>query len=143
FLLVLSLAEAQNRISPFTSNDLLQASYKSTSELPRQYLSVNPEVMSSSNVAVGDIFIFEHDSVEYDFTVKKVVSYRPGTYTYVANTGLNYFYFTVGANAAIGAIHIPYIQFEAAVINNSVLEASYLQEHDHSDELGCGIHLIQ
>lgn len=142
FLAFLGDTAAQNRISPFAVNDSLQASYKSTGDLPRQYLSVNPEVISGENVAIGDMFLFEHDSMEYEFVIKKVVSYRPNTYTYVANSGLNYFYFTVGDEMAIGAIHMPDIQYEAAVIYDSALKASYLQAHDHTDELGCGIHQI-
>lgn len=141
-LLSISTVHAQNRFIPFSYNDSLSIAHKSVDGKERMYLDVNKQLFAASVVSVGDVLLFEHDEVEFEFTVKKVVSYRPDTYTYVANSGLNYFYFTVGSDAAIGAIHLADMQYEAVVVYDSALKASYLQVHDHDEELGCGIHQI-
>lgn len=136
-------ANAQNRFISFTINDTLSVTPKSSNEAPRQYLNLTPELLNSSNVAIGDIIMFEHENVDYEFRIKKVVSYMPNTYTYVASSGLRYFYYTVGNGIVTATIHLPDIGFEAAVYHDPALKMSYLQEHDHGDELSCGIHLVK
>ncbi len=141
-LIFIGNATAQTRFLSFTINDTLQIAKKSAEKLPRQYLNLGTELLNESNVSVGDVLVFRHDDVDYDFTVKKIASYMPNTYTYVAKSGLRYFYYTVGGDIVTAAIHIPDIGYEAAVFHDPAYKMSYLQEHDHGDELSCGLHLV-
>ncbi len=144
FVLIATSADAQNRIKPFSYDDALSTANKSVDGPERQYLNVDIQPFLDSGVTVGDVLLFEHGTDEYEFTVKKVVSYRPDTYTYVANSGLNYFYFTVGSGGIVtSSIHIPDSNYEAAVYYDSAFKMSYLQMHDHDDELSCGIHTVK
>lgn len=141
-LLMIDDSNAQNRFVSFTINDTLQFVPKSPGEMPRQYLQLTPELLNSSNVAIGDVIIYEYDAEAYEFTVKKVVSYVPNTYTYVAKSGLRYFYYTVSGDIVTAAIHLPDIGHEAVVYHDPAYKMSYLQEHDHTDELSCGNHAL-
>lgn len=136
-------ASAQNRFISFTINETVQVAPKSVDEMPRQYLNLAPELLNKSNVAIGDVLVFTHDKIDYEFTVKKVVSYLPNTYTYVANTGLRYFYYTVSNNIVTAAIQMPDVGYEAVVSHDPAYKMSYLQEHDHKNERICGVHLVK
>jgi hypothetical protein len=144
YFTLISSAVAQKRFTAFEKNSSLAVVQKSSEIVPRQYIDLTPDLLNSSNVEIGDIIMFEHENVDYEFRIKKVVSYMPNTYTYVANSGLRYMYYTVGGDGIVtAAIHIPDIGFEAAVHHDPAYKMSYLQEHDHSDELSCGIHLVK
>jgi hypothetical protein len=143
YFTLFSSVVAQKRFTAFEKNSSLAVVQKSSEIMPRQYVDLTPDLLNSSNVAIGDMIMFEHENVEYEFRIKKVVSYMPDTYTYVASSGLRYFYYTVGNGIVTAAIHIPDIGFEAAVHHDPAYKMSYLQEHDHGDELSCGIHLVK
>jgi hypothetical protein len=134
---------AQNRFVPFTINETLPIASKLAGEMPRYYLDLAPELLKTSHVAVGDILVFTQSKTDYEFTIKKVVSYMPNTYTYVASAGLRYFYYTVSGNVVTAAIHMPDIGYEAVVSHDPAFKMSYLQEHDHNNELTCGTHLMK
>jgi len=136
-------AKAQTHFNAFEYADSLQFSQKVTSSQTRQYIHVTPALLDHANVSVGDVISIDYDSEVYDFTVKKIVSYMPNTYTYVANTGLRYVYFTVSSELVTAVIHIPDVGIEAVIAHDSVFKMSYIENHDHTSELGCGSHLIQ
>ncbi len=135
-------ATAQNRFLSFSTNESLPIASKTAGEMPRQYLDLTPELMDRSNVDVGDVIVFVHDDIEYEFTVSKIVSYRPNTYTYVAKSGLRYFYYTVSGHIVTAAIHMPDIGYEGVVFHDPAYKMSYLQVHDHQNELSCGFHQV-
>ncbi len=142
-LSLISSVEAQNRFKAFVKNDSITVALKSSGDMARQYLDLTPDLLNSSNVSVGDIIIFEHENADYEFRIKKVVSYMPNTNTYVASSGLRYMYYTVGGDGIVtAAIHVPDRGFEAVVYHDPIFKMSYLQEHDHGSELSCGIHLV-
>lgn len=142
-LSIIGDAAGQNRFRSFTFNDTLNVAPKSAGEMPRQYLNLGAELLDRSKVSVGDIIYFEQDGAEFEFTIKKVASYLPDTYTYVANSGVRYFYYTVGRNGVVtAAIHIPDLGLESVILHDPAYKMSYLQEHDHGSELSCGIHLV-
>jgi hypothetical protein len=142
-LFIATDASAQNRFVSFTINDTMKVAPKSVDEMQRQYLHLSPELLNKSNVAIGDVLVFTHDKRDYEFTVKKVVSYLPNTYTYVANSGLRYFYYTVSGDIVTASIHMPDVGYEAVVSHDPAYKMSYLQEHDHKNERMCGVHLAQ
>lgn len=136
-------AEAQNRFKAFEYADTLQLNQKMSSSPTRHYINLNTALLDHSLVSLGDVISIEYDSAEYEFTIKKVVSYVPNTYTYVAHTGLRYLYLTISRELVTAVIHLPDVGVEAVISYDAVNKMSFIEEHDHSTELTCGNHLVE
>jgi len=142
-LLLLQVAQAQNRFQAFTYNDQVSYAPKAVGDPERRYLDINQELLNKNNISSGDIITIQYEGREFDFRVKKLASYMQDTYTIVATSGDRYLYFTVNNDKVIASIQIPEIRYQGVISHDPDLQMNYLYEHDHSMELSCGLDLFR
>jgi hypothetical protein len=138
-LLLLQVAQAQNRFEAFRYNDRVSQAPKAAGDPERRYLDINQELLNRNNVSSGDIITIQYEGRDFDFRVKKMASYMQDTYTIVATMGDRYLYFTVNNDKVIASIQIPEIRYQGIISHDPDLQMNYLYEHDHSMELSCGL----
>jgi len=136
-LLMYQVAEAQNRFEAFRYNDQISYAPKAAGDPQRQYLDINPELLTVGNVSSGDVITIQHEGREFDFKVKKTMSFVEDTYTIVASTGTRYLFFTIHGDIVTATIHLPEIEYEGIIYYDHSFKKSYLFEHDHTTELSC------
>jgi hypothetical protein len=138
-LLLLQVAQAQNRFEAFRYNDRVSQAPKAAGDPERRYLDINQELLNRNNVSSGDIITIQYEGRDFDFRVKKMASYMQDTYTIVATMGDRYLYLTVNNDKVIASIQIPEIRYQGIISHDPDLQMNYLYEHDHSMELSCGL----
>jgi hypothetical protein len=142
-LLLLQVAQSQNRFEAFKYNDQVSYAPKAVGDPERRYLDINQELLNRNNISSGDIITIQYEGRAFDFRVKKMASYVQDTYTIVATSGDRYLYFTVNDDKVIASIQIPEIRYQGIISHDPDMQMNYLYEHDHSMELSCGLDLFR